>query len=140
MTLTDAAVVVFATASTHTLWFGFSQVFVSTALTSDFGVDYVTFSVVLVVAWMLVLALGGTRDSRILGTDSTEYRRIINATLLLFGTIAVFAAMTQTDFARGYLATAFPLGHRCCCSPRAGRGGAGCTPSAGAASCRSACC
>jgi exopolysaccharide biosynthesis polyprenyl glycosylphosphotransferase len=108
--LTDAAVVVFASASTHTLWFGFSQVFVSTALTSDFGVDYVTFSAVLVVAWMLVLALAGTRDSRILGTDSTEYRRIINATLLLFGTIAVFAAMTQTDFARGYLATAFPLG------------------------------
>ncbi len=107
---TDALVVVFATASTHTLWFGFSQVFVSTALTSDFGVDYVTFSAVLVVAWMLVLTLGGTRDSRILGTDSTEYRRIINATLLLFGTIAVFAAMTQTDFARGYLATAFPLG------------------------------
>jgi exopolysaccharide biosynthesis polyprenyl glycosylphosphotransferase len=110
VTLTDAAVVLFATASTHTLWFGFSQVFVSTALISDFGVDYVTFSAVLVVAWMLVLALGGTRDSRILGTDSTEYRRIINATLLLFGTIAVFAAMTQTDFARGYLATAFPLG------------------------------
>ena len=108
--LTDVAVVVFATASTHTLWFGFSQVFVSSALISDFGVDYVTFSVVLVVAWMLVLTLGGTRDSRILGTDSTEYRRIINATLLLFGTIAVFAAMTQTDFARGYLATAFPLG------------------------------
>lgn len=110
VTLTDAAVVVFATASTHTLWFGFSQVFVSSALISDFGIDYVTFSVVLVVAWMLVLTLGGTRDSRILGTDSTEYRRIINATLLLFGTIAVFAAMTQTDFARGYLATAFPVG------------------------------
>ena len=110
VTLTDAAVVIFATASTHTLWFGFSQVFVSTALAPDFGVDYVTFSVVLMVAWMLVLALAGTRDSRILGTDSTEYRRIINATLLLFGTIAVFAAMTQTDFARGYLATAFPLG------------------------------
>jgi exopolysaccharide biosynthesis polyprenyl glycosylphosphotransferase len=108
--LTDAAVVVFATASTHTLWFGFSQVFVSSPLISDFGIDYVTFSVVLIVAWMLVLTLAGTRDSRILGTDSTEYRRIINATLLLFGTIAVFAAMTQTDFARGYLATAFPLG------------------------------
>jgi hypothetical protein len=66
VTLTDAAVVVFATASTHTLWFGFSQVFVSSALISDFGIDYVTFSVVLVVAWMLVLTLGGTRDSRIL--------------------------------------------------------------------------
>lgn len=108
VTLTDAAVVLLATASTHTLWFGFSHVAVSTA--ADFGIDYVTFSVVLVAAWMLALTLAGTRDSRILGTDSTEYRRIINATLVLFGSIAVFAAMTQTDFARGYLATAFPLG------------------------------
>jgi exopolysaccharide biosynthesis polyprenyl glycosylphosphotransferase len=108
VTLTDAGVVVLATASTHTLWFGFSAVTVSTA--SDFGIDYVTFSVLLVVAWMLALTLAGSRDSRILGTDSTEYRRIINATLALFGSIAVFAAMTQTDFARGYLVTAFPLG------------------------------
>lgn len=106
--VSDIAVVLLATASTHTLWFGLEHVQVSTA--SHFGVDYVTFSVALVVLWMLALAVAGTRDSRILGTDSTEYRRIINATLGLFGTIAVIAAMTQTDVARGYLITAFPLG------------------------------
>ncbi|HEV7741032.1 MAG TPA: sugar transferase [Pseudolysinimonas sp.] len=108
VTLTDAAVVIAATASTHTLWFGFTRVEVSTS--ADFGVDYVTFSVALMVAWMLALVAAGSRDSRILGTDATEYRRIINATLALFGTIAVIGAMTQTDFARGYLVTAFPLG------------------------------
>jgi exopolysaccharide biosynthesis polyprenyl glycosylphosphotransferase len=110
VTLTDAVVVVFAAVSTHTLWFGFRRVFVSTALPGDFGIDYLTFSVGLVLAWMLVLAVGGTRDSRILGTDSTEYRRIVNTTLALFGSIAVIAAMTQTDIGRGYLVTAFPLG------------------------------
>jgi len=108
VTLTDVGVVVLATASTHTLWFGVEHVEVSTA--AHFGLDYVTFSVALVVLWMLALAVAGSRDSRILGTDSTEYRRIINATLGLFGTIAVVAAMTQTDVARGYLITAFPLG------------------------------
>ena len=108
VTVTDAAAVLVATASTHLLWFGFDHVEVSTA--ADFGLDYVTFSAALVVAWMLALIVAGTRDSRILGTDSTEYRRIINATLALFGTIAVFGAMTQTDVARGYLLTAFPLG------------------------------
>lgn len=108
VTLTDAGAILLATASTHTLWFGFSRVAVSTD--AGFGLDYVTFSVLLVVAWMLVLSAAGTRDSRILGTDSTEYRRIINATLALFGAIAVFSVITQTDFARGYLATAFPLG------------------------------
>ena len=108
VTATDALVVLIATASTHTLWFGLEHVEVSTA--AHFGLDYVTFSVALVVLWMLALIVAGSRDSRILGTDSTEYRRIINATLALFGAIAVFAAMTQTDFARGYLVTAFPLG------------------------------
>jgi exopolysaccharide biosynthesis polyprenyl glycosylphosphotransferase len=108
VTFTDGLAVIAATASTHTLWFGFSHVAVSTA--TNFGIDYVTFSVALVAAWMLVLVVAGSRDSRILGTDSTEYRRIINATLALFGAIAVVGAMTQTDFARGYLVTAFPLG------------------------------
>ncbi|MBX3195269.1 MAG: sugar transferase [Microbacteriaceae bacterium] len=108
VTLTDAGVVVLATVSTHSLWFGFDRVSVSTD--AGFGVDYVTFSMALVLAWMLALAAAGTRDARILGTDSTEYRRIINATLALFGAIAVIAVITKTDFARGYLATALPMG------------------------------
>ena len=105
---TDFVVVLLATASTHLLWFGFQHVFVS--VTSDVWIDYLAFSVALVVTWMLALAAIGSRDPRILGTDSTEYRRVVNATLLLFGGIGVVAAMTQTDVARGYLITAFPLG------------------------------
>src|SRR5213078_4871567 len=77
VTLSDIGAVLLATASTHTLWFGLEHVEVSTP--AHFGLDYVTFSVALVVLWMLALAVAGSRDSRILGTDSTEYRRIINA-------------------------------------------------------------
>jgi exopolysaccharide biosynthesis polyprenyl glycosylphosphotransferase len=76
----------------------------------ELGIDYLFFSAALVIAWMLALTASGSRDTRILGTDSTEYRRVVNSTLLLFGAIGVFAAMTQTDLARGYLLTAFPLG------------------------------
>lgn len=105
--LTDLLVVVICTGITHLLWFGTDQVSVSSPL---FGLDYVAFSSGLIVAWMLALAAFDTRDSRILGTDSTEYRRIGNASLVLFGGIGILAAMTQTDVARGYLITAFPLG------------------------------
>ena len=105
----DFVVVLVATASTHLIWFGFRQVRVSSA-EDAFGIDYLAFSCALVVAWMIALAVVGSRDTRVLGTDSTEYRRVVNATLLLFGSIGVFAAMTQTDVARGYLITAFPLG------------------------------
>lgn len=108
VTASDFILVLVATASTHLIWFGFQQVIVSTP--SEFGVDYLTFSGALVAAWMIALAVFGSRDPRIIGTDTTEYRRVVNATLVLFGAIGVFAAMTQTDVARGYLLTAFPLG------------------------------
>lgn len=108
VTASDFVVVLLATASTHLLWFGFREEQLATPL--SFGVSYLTFSAALVVAWMVVLAAVGSRDTTILGTDTTEYRRVVNSTLALFGAISVFAAMTQTDVARGYLITAFPLG------------------------------
>jgi exopolysaccharide biosynthesis polyprenyl glycosylphosphotransferase len=107
VTLSDLAVVLFATGSTHLLWFGLAEVTVSTP---SFVLTYVSFSSLLVVAWMTALAIAGSRDAHMLGTDTTEYRRVVNATLALFGAIAVFATMTQTELARGYLLTAFPLG------------------------------
>ncbi len=108
VTASDLVTVIVATVSTHLIWFGFREVLVSAP--QSFGVTYLTVSALMVVAWMVVLAAAGSRDAQILGTDLTEYRRVINGTLLLFGAIGVFAAMTQTDFARGYLFTAFPLG------------------------------
>jgi len=108
VTASDFIVVLVATASTHVLWFGFQHVRVAAPI--ELGIDYLFFSAGLVLAWMIALSASGSRDTRILGTDSTEYRRVVNATLLLFGAIGVFAAMTQTDLARGYLVTAFPLG------------------------------
>ncbi|MDJ0333773.1 sugar transferase [Salinibacterium sp. G-O1] len=108
VTASDLVTVIMATTATHLTWFGFREVMVSAP--SSIGVNYFTVSMLLVVAWMTVLAASGSRDPQILGTDLTEYRRVINGTLLLFGAIGVFAAMTQTDFARGYLITAFPLG------------------------------
>ena len=94
VTASDFLVVFLATVSTHLIWFGFNHVLLSTP--GDFGVDYLAISIALIGAWMLALVVSGSRDSRILGTDSTEYRRVVNSTLLLFGAIGVFAAMTQT--------------------------------------------
>ncbi|MBX3100462.1 MAG: sugar transferase [Salinibacterium sp.] len=108
VTVSDGLAVLAATVSTHLIWFGFQRVPVAAPI--EFGIDYLFFSAGLMLAWMVALSVSGSRDTRILGTDSTEYRRVVNSTLLLFGSIGVFAAMTQTDLARGYLLTAFPLG------------------------------
>ncbi len=59
-----------------------------------------------------MVALSATRSRLIrnIGTGTVEYQRVVNATLITFGTLAVVAFLLQLEIARGYLAVALPLG------------------------------
>ncbi|MDP3209751.1 MAG: hypothetical protein Q8M65_11420, partial [Rhodoglobus sp.] len=74
--LSDFAVIVLATGSTHLIWFGFAEVVLSSSV--SLGITYLTFSFLLVGAWMIALAIAGSRETHMLGTDFTEYRRVVN--------------------------------------------------------------
>ena len=50
------------------------------------------------------------RDSRTFGVGAAEYKRVIQATLKLFGALAIAMVFIQFDVARGYFAIALPLG------------------------------
>ncbi|OEI69037.1 hypothetical protein Cus16_1532 [Curtobacterium sp. ER1/6] len=63
-----------------------------------------------VLLWMLLLSGFRTRDPRIAGIGSEEYRRLVTASLVAGATVAVVAYATRLDIARGYVAIAFPLG------------------------------
>lgn len=104
----DAVVVILVTGISHLAFFGVRPVAVSSA--RDYGLDYITLSIVLVIAWIAALGLSGSRDERILGADSTEYQRVVRATLALFGALAILTLLFQVDIARGYLLTALPAG------------------------------
>ncbi|HEY8589805.1 MAG TPA: exopolysaccharide biosynthesis polyprenyl glycosylphosphotransferase, partial [Naasia sp.] len=99
-----------ALAGAHLISFGLgaSQLEVSGA--QGPGISYLVVSLLLGVAWIAVLALVGSRDHRVVGTGPSEYRRVVRASLSLFGTVAVAAYLLKTDVARGYLITALPLG------------------------------
>ncbi|MEC3918642.1 sugar transferase [Nocardia sp. CDC160] len=73
-------------------------------------VRYTMVSVVLAVAWSLTLTLSGTRSPRVIGSGTEEYRRVVAASLKLFGGIAIVSLLLRVDIARGYLAIALPLG------------------------------
>ena len=60
--------------------------------------------------WWAALQFFQTRDTRIIGDGTDEYRRISRATFVMFGWVAILSLMFQWDMPRGYLATAFPLG------------------------------
>lgn len=71
---------------------------------------YTTISILLAAVWMVCLDIFATRDHKIVGTGTTEYRRVVDATIRLFGVFAIIAFLTQTDLARGYLLMALPAG------------------------------
>lgn len=73
-------------------------------------VNYWLVSAVLIVAWLGALGINGAWDHKVLGAGPSEYRRIIQASMYLFGFVAIAAYLLHVEIARGYLAMALPLG------------------------------
>lgn len=73
-------------------------------------VDYMTLSLALAVSWWFMLGWWGSRESKILGAGSEEYKRVMAATAWLFGFVAVFSYALRIDTARGFVGLAFPAG------------------------------
>lgn len=109
--VTDLLVLVWVVFGTQIVWFGTGAAEV--AMRDDLrlsSVSYWVFSILLVIVWSLVLGLVDTRDHRVIGAGSDEYKRIFHASLRLFGAIAILAFLFRVDVARGYLLIALPVG------------------------------
>ena len=111
LALTDLLVLIWVVFGVQIAWFGFdtSDVQFSGSL-NDIALSYWVTSIVLVIVWMLMLGIFGSRSYRVLGTGAQEYRLITDASIRLFGLVAIIAFLFKIDFARGYVLMAFPLG------------------------------
>lgn len=109
--LTDLLVLIWVIVGVQIAWFGVttSEVAFSGSL-RDVAISYSYTSIILIIAWMLMLGVFGTRSYRVLGTGAQEYRLIADASVRLFGLVAIVAFLFKIDFARGYILLAFPLG------------------------------
>lgn len=67
-------------------------------------------SVGLIGLWFAAVGINGARDRKVLGAGAGEYRRIIQASLYLFGAIAIVGFLADLEHVRRYLAIALPLG------------------------------
>lgn len=67
-------------------------------------------SVVISGAWIAALGFNGSRDRRILGIGSLEYKRVFDATFAVFALLAITSVLFHLGIARGYLVMAFPVG------------------------------
>lgn len=111
LTITDFLVVIWAVVGAQLLRFGVSiEEEARIGRGFDLGLNYTIITVVLILAWMLMLAIFKTRDARIVGVGATEYRLVTQATLWLFGLAAIVLFLFKIDIARAYILIALPLG------------------------------
>jgi exopolysaccharide biosynthesis polyprenyl glycosylphosphotransferase len=62
------------------------------------------------VTWILALTIYRSRDVRVIGSGSIEYRRVTSATAMLFGLDAIILVVVNANISRGFFIIAFPLG------------------------------
>lgn len=111
LAITDTASIVVAVGGSQLLWFGLRDSrLASDGRTLELGVNYSVFSVILAAMWITALAIYSSRDRRILGIGSLEYKRLFDASWGVFALIAILSLLLKFDPARGYLITAFPAG------------------------------
>jgi exopolysaccharide biosynthesis polyprenyl glycosylphosphotransferase len=111
LSITDLLVLIWVVFGVQIAWFGFDTTDVAfRGNRQDLAVNYSVISMIIIVSWMIVLGIYGTRAARVIGTGPEEYRLIANATVRLFGLLAIAAYLFQIDIARGYILIAFPLG------------------------------
>jgi exopolysaccharide biosynthesis polyprenyl glycosylphosphotransferase len=109
--ITDAAVIIVAVIGAQILRFGFEPSTVAWGeFANGFDLSYSMVSLAIIVAWLVVLQLFGTSSSRVIGTGTLEYKRVIDATIRLFGILAIVAFLLRIDLARSYIITSLPLG------------------------------
>lgn len=115
----DLLVLMLVVFGTQVVWFG--RLNAEVAMRDDAPlaeVSYWVFSVILVTAWMGALALVDSRSERVIGMGTTEYVRVVDASLRLFGIIAIVAFLARVDVARGFLLLSLPFGILCLASER----------------------
>ena len=66
-------------------------------------ITYVSLVAITVLAWFAVLVLRGAYDTRILGVGSEEFKRVVGATAVVFGAIAVVVFAFKIDLSRGFV-------------------------------------
>ena len=110
LVLTDLLVLIWVVFGVQIAWLGFAVQEANFSNFTSMNVSYSLISVATIASWMLTLRIYGTRESRVLGTGTAEYKAIADGTLRLFGMIAILAFLTKLDLARGYILIALPLG------------------------------
>ncbi len=104
---TDAAIIVTTVIAAYSLRFEPSD-----ALNGHSwrGASYMLISFGVLVAWLAALEVFRTREDIVLGIGAEEYKRVLDATVRVFGATAIVMILFNIDIVRSYFALALPAG------------------------------
>jgi len=101
--ITDLLVIIWAVLGAMIIRFG-------SAAAASPELEYITFIVMLVATWVLMLHLHDAYDSRLLGHGPEEYKVVAKASFQLFAVLAILSYLLRLEVARGFVAIAMPAG------------------------------
>ncbi|HSN44014.1 MAG TPA: sugar transferase, partial [Propionibacteriaceae bacterium] len=105
--LTDAIAILVAITATGLVRFG--EQFGSAA-NEHVVVPIAATAVVLGIVWMLILGAVESRNRKVFGSGPEEYRRVINASLYTFGTVAIASYLAHVEVSRFFFLITLPVG------------------------------
>jgi exopolysaccharide biosynthesis polyprenyl glycosylphosphotransferase len=77
---------------------------------SAYEIRNIFLAILVLVSWLFFLWFNGSRDTNILGFGADEYKRLINATLFSFTSIAFISYIFKLEISRAYILLVFPFG------------------------------
>lgn len=82
----------------------------SAASLTAIAANYWLITAAIVGTWIVTLSAYRTRDTRVVGIGAAEYRRVVSASILAFGLLAILFLILDAEVARGFFVLALPLG------------------------------
>jgi exopolysaccharide biosynthesis polyprenyl glycosylphosphotransferase len=110
LAISDTLAIIWVVFAIQLLRFGLDPAGMAGQDDASINFSYSLISVAIIVAWSLVLGAYKTRDYRVVGSGSQEYKLVVNASVRLFGLVAITAFLLKLELARGYVLLAFPAG------------------------------
>jgi exopolysaccharide biosynthesis polyprenyl glycosylphosphotransferase len=77
---------------------------------SAFEIRNIFLALLVLVSWLFFLWFNGSRDTNILGFGADEYKRLINATLFSFTSIAFISYIFKLEISRAFILLVFTFG------------------------------
>jgi len=107
LSASDTVIVVIAVMAAYATRFWWGE---PAAGFSALAAGYWWITATVIVTWVLALAAYHSRDARVVGIGLDEYRRVVSASVVTFGILAIIFLIFKVDVARGFFVLALPLG------------------------------